>query len=387
MQLNLGNKIRELRRTQKRTQEELATALGVTSQAVSRWEAGGSYPDMELITPMAHYFGVSIDELFDNNADRNKKINEIIEKVYKYALPQQTDGKYFDECISLLRGGIAEFPGDERLTIELASALYEAGYRRHGQQFHYDEKGYLSYEHASHKENEYWKEATKLCESIVAQTTNMERSARATKMLVDLYKNVGDIKTAKKYAETMPLLSFSRQSLLKLATDGEESSKRISEWLLIVTKSAAFSIVDKLRSNIHNFDSDMPIEKIKGAIDFVKLVFDGENGPNECSPLVSLFLYLARVQWERGYHDDAFASLDKALEYTKAFDNIPEGNFHYKAPLLYPLVHNHVRNDMPNYSKTLPDDFPWWQTPDCTKVKKEMQADPRWDEWVKKCNE
>ena len=74
MQLNLGNKIRELRRTQKRTQEELATALGVTSQAVSRWEAGGSYPDMELITPMAHYFGVSIDELFDNNADRNKKI-------------------------------------------------------------------------------------------------------------------------------------------------------------------------------------------------------------------------------------------------------------------------------------------------------------------------
>ena len=39
----------------------LADALGVTSQAVSRWEASGSYPDMEMIPSIAHYFGISID--------------------------------------------------------------------------------------------------------------------------------------------------------------------------------------------------------------------------------------------------------------------------------------------------------------------------------------
>ena len=64
MQLNLGNKIRELRRCDGRTQEALADAIGVTSQAVSRWESGGSYPDMELIPSIANYFGISIDELF-----------------------------------------------------------------------------------------------------------------------------------------------------------------------------------------------------------------------------------------------------------------------------------------------------------------------------------
>ena len=387
MQLNLGNKIRELRRAQKRTQEELATALGVTSQAVSRWEAGGSYPDMELIVPLAHFFGVTTDELFDNNAERSKKIKEIIKKVNEYYLPGQTDGKHFDECIALLRNGLAEFPGDESLTLSLASTLYETGYRRYGQQFHYDEKGYLSYVHTSHEKNEYWKETIKLCEDIVSKTTNITNSAMATKILVDLYKNIGDTKTAKKYAETMPVMAFSRQNLLKLATDGEEHSKQVSEDLLIMAKSTAFCIVDKLRSNIKSFESDMPIEKIKGAIDFINLVFEGEKGPNECSPLVSLYLYLARVQWERGYHDDAFVSLDNALEYAKAFDRIPDGNFHYKSPLLYPLVHNYVRNKIPAYAKTLPDDFPWWQTPDCTDVKKEMQADPRWDAWVKKCNE
>ena len=64
MQLDLGTKIRELRRQNGRTQEALADALGVTSQAVSRWESGGSYPDMEIIPSIANYFGISIDELF-----------------------------------------------------------------------------------------------------------------------------------------------------------------------------------------------------------------------------------------------------------------------------------------------------------------------------------
>ena len=70
MQLELGQKIRELRHRDGRTQETLADALGVTSQAISRWEANGGYPDMEMIPAIANYFGVSIDELFGYESDR-----------------------------------------------------------------------------------------------------------------------------------------------------------------------------------------------------------------------------------------------------------------------------------------------------------------------------
>ena len=73
MQLNLGNKIRELRHLSGRTQENLAEALGVTSQAVSRWESGGSYPDMTIIPSIANYFNISIDELFGYNNERAKQ--------------------------------------------------------------------------------------------------------------------------------------------------------------------------------------------------------------------------------------------------------------------------------------------------------------------------
>ena len=66
MKVEIGENIRELRRRSERTQEDLATALGVTCQAVSRWEASGGYPDMEILPSIANYFGVSIDTLFPN---------------------------------------------------------------------------------------------------------------------------------------------------------------------------------------------------------------------------------------------------------------------------------------------------------------------------------
>ena len=64
MTIKLGEKIKMLRKRDGRRQDDLANALGVTNQAVSRWEANKGYPDMEMIPAIANYFHVSIDELF-----------------------------------------------------------------------------------------------------------------------------------------------------------------------------------------------------------------------------------------------------------------------------------------------------------------------------------
>ena len=55
------------------TQEQLAEALGVTNQAVSKWESENGYPDMEYIIPIADFFNVTIDYLF-NHAKQGSKI-------------------------------------------------------------------------------------------------------------------------------------------------------------------------------------------------------------------------------------------------------------------------------------------------------------------------
>ena len=60
---NIGNVISELRKNKGVKQEDLATAVGVSTQAVSKWENGGT-PDTELLPLIADYFSVSIDKLF-----------------------------------------------------------------------------------------------------------------------------------------------------------------------------------------------------------------------------------------------------------------------------------------------------------------------------------
>ena len=64
MNLQLGATIARLRKEKGLTQEELATTLGVSNQAVSKWEAGKCYPDLEWIPALARLFGISIDALF-----------------------------------------------------------------------------------------------------------------------------------------------------------------------------------------------------------------------------------------------------------------------------------------------------------------------------------
>lgn len=61
MQLNIGKRIKALRKNKRITQEELADILNVSPQSVSKWETGNSIPDVELLPIIARYFGISMD--------------------------------------------------------------------------------------------------------------------------------------------------------------------------------------------------------------------------------------------------------------------------------------------------------------------------------------
>ena len=74
---SIGTQIINLRKQRGITQETLAEAVGVTGQAVSKWESGGS-PDTQLLPAIADYFGVSIDHLFARQArDTNDLQKEV----------------------------------------------------------------------------------------------------------------------------------------------------------------------------------------------------------------------------------------------------------------------------------------------------------------------
>lgn len=74
--------IRTMRREKNVTQDELAQALGVTFQSVSRWENGIAYPDIELIPKIAAFFGITTDRLL--GADKENRMRKRIETLQAY---------------------------------------------------------------------------------------------------------------------------------------------------------------------------------------------------------------------------------------------------------------------------------------------------------------
>ena len=83
----LGIKISYHRRLLGLTQAELAEMLGVSCQAVSKWEQQTNCPDIMLLPELARIFGVTIDELFGNESKR-EIIYSLVDEV-----PWNDDGK------------------------------------------------------------------------------------------------------------------------------------------------------------------------------------------------------------------------------------------------------------------------------------------------------
>ena len=65
--MELNEKLQELRKQKRLTQEELAKSLYVSRTAISKWEAGRGYPSIDSLKSIAKFFGVTIDELLSSD--------------------------------------------------------------------------------------------------------------------------------------------------------------------------------------------------------------------------------------------------------------------------------------------------------------------------------
>ena len=73
MNIDIGSKIKTLRLSKSMTQEQLAKALHVSAQAVSKWENGKSYPDIHSLLLLSALFDVSLDQLIKGDLETMKQ--------------------------------------------------------------------------------------------------------------------------------------------------------------------------------------------------------------------------------------------------------------------------------------------------------------------------
>ena len=385
MQLDLGNNIRQLRRRDKKTQEQLAEALGVTSQAVSRWESGGSYPDMNLIPSIANFFGVSIDELFGYEGARAGRIDALAAEIDR--MNQLNSGKdvCITECIALARSALVEFPGNEKLMLSLASALYKAAYVRYGECHVIDSDGYSVYDVEKHKTYEEWKEAIPLYEKVLQTLPLGKLRDRATEELAQLYLNLGDYDKGLALAEQAPDMWNSRDFLRAYACDGKAYVKAHSELLLRTVRASAVLIVNITAGDQQHLSAHEKAENIASAIHLFETVCPDGNFGCHHAYVLSLELLRSLYLWLDNRKDEAFEALENARKNGLKFIQVCEdGVARYHTPLV------RLAEEIPGCGVdiakqdylTMAEDWPWWTVPEVDQVKAEIQSDPRWAVWV-----
>lgn len=88
---NFGHRIREYRIRQNLTQGRLAEYLGVTDQAVSKWERGTAMPDIALLPPLTRIFGCTADELLGIRMPQNEEQRAFEERVERIIKEERSD--------------------------------------------------------------------------------------------------------------------------------------------------------------------------------------------------------------------------------------------------------------------------------------------------------
>lgn len=107
----VGKNIAALRKEKGVRQEDIAAYVGVSAQAVSKWENGG-VPDPELLPKIADYFSVSIDSLFDRDFDGGQNIGDVlIQKMVDVPAEERFDFA-FERCWEMERAFFGRIPTD-----------------------------------------------------------------------------------------------------------------------------------------------------------------------------------------------------------------------------------------------------------------------------------
>lgn len=191
MEIKLGEKIKSLRKQKNISQEVLAQVLGVTFQAVSKWETGAALPDVALIPAIAGFFEVSTDELFDFNLlEQERKVQELCWEAaeYRWSDPVKSE--------AMLREALKQFPGND---IILNNLLYTM---------------------RAPERNE---EVVTLCKAILEVTKLDDVKYDVLRILAETYHAMGQQALVKPTLERIPEIYFSKLELDAKLLEGEDA--------------------------------------------------------------------------------------------------------------------------------------------------------------------
>ena len=246
MELMIGNKLKELRRNRDLTQEEVATHIGISYQAISKWERGDGYPDITMLPTLANYFGVSVDELI--GMDKISSIQKL-DGINKKWQENRALGNH-KENVELMRNALKIYPNNALLLMQLSCSLERL-------------------DGTEKEKKEYLKESIMLHEQILKYCDDSEIRGAALCNLSDAYYRYGDYEKAVEYATKLPNLYKTRETaLVRILKDDAQKSE--------VAKSAIEPLVWLLSYHLNAISETENVPQYKEKIiKILDVLFEG----------------------------------------------------------------------------------------------------------------
>ena len=284
--------IRRLRRERGLTQEALAQAVGVSPQAISKWETGQTMPDITLLLPISKVLGIGVNELL--GGDRRKELEERFQK----AIP-------FGEELTLLVSldALKEFPDDETFRYRLAC----------------DEKI--------------------LSERSTSKIDRDRYLNRAAIRFCELHNEYPEDETyASMLAETLFALG-NREEAMRLAAACKDPQKELA--MLLEGDEKRRYLQEKLRRDMMALYGRLFANHSREALAAARTLLDTLLGEDilytNCLP--STYVWEAELCREEGNTEGFVSAMTHAYEAAKKYDGIPFGSHPYRAPLFDLLTH------------------------------------------------
>ncbi len=319
MDITLKNNLRELRKKKNVTQEMLAEHIGISTQAVGKWERGEGFPDITLLPVIAFYFNVSVDDLLGVGEVQKKFV---IEEYMKKSVRLKNIGNV-SAVIELWESAYREYPNDSVVLVEIMSALFN-----------------------SSQKGEYSDRIISTGEKVLSECTDNNLRSRAISILCFIYNCINDAENAKKYANMLNNYYGSREETMKNILDGEDAVIQCQENIVCLVSMINGNA--DVMSYKGNYSAEERIRIHKFRLNLYKLVYEDGDFGFSCCRLAQIYYDIAVNYALIGDKDAVIENLQEMAKYAVMADTQPDGQH---TSFLIDMVKYNLTEYLKNYKE------------------------------------
>ncbi len=334
MKETMGQTIRRLRKDRNLTQEELAEQLGVTYQAVSKWENDVGMPDISQVLPIVHVFGVSTDVLFGtfgtNDEEEVLKIISNAQALLSYPLSFEN---LFQKYLAL-KEGLKLYPNNTVLLMQCLETGISLSYPENEELYN------------AERAKDIYKDCIRYANLIISYSKSISDVLRAHMIMVILHSAYGNFEKAWFHAEQFPCRAdFNNHVMFAYYAHWKKDYEREAQscqYGFLHYLEGMLSINTKLaKSYMLQEKYTDAARTVEVSFELIQCIFKEDKimPPIHHRELEDLFALLAEIYLKDGDFDKALSCLEKMVDYDLNDYEAIDNNTQTKSPLLNSIQH------------------------------------------------